>query len=120
MGKIYTGYFAGIRNYPSGVLIIGITRFKPEYFKGINLESLAPSANLLRQYKNKEIDNFIFKQKYIQEIEDRGFVAKSVRQILEEIAGNRDIILCCYEKPSEFCHRHILAEWLGGVEEYKI
>jgi hypothetical protein len=24
-----------------------------------------------------------------------------------------DIILLCYEKPNEFCHRHLVANWLS-------
>ena len=31
---------------------------------------------------------------------------------LKDAAGDRDIYLLCYEKPSDFCHRHIVAEWL--------
>ena len=36
---------------------------------------------------------------------------------LEDISqkhNNADIVLVCYEKQSDFCHRHILAEWLGS------
>ena len=34
-----------------------------------------------------------------------------------------DVILLCYEKPKEFCHRHILAEYLNryynlDIQEY--
>ena len=27
--------------------------------------------------------------------------------------GENDIALICYEKPSDFCHRHLVAEWLN-------
>ena len=27
---------------------------------------------------------------------------------------NADIVLVCYEKKGDFCHRHILTEWLGS------
>jgi len=36
---------------------------------------------------------------------------------LEQISQGRDIILCCYEKPEDFCHRKILADWLSDVVE---
>ena len=31
---------------------------------------------------------------------------------------NFHIALICYEKPSEFCHRHLVADWLKeyGIE----
>lgn len=28
-------------------------------------------------------------------------------------ANGKDIALICYEKPSDFCHRHLVAEWLN-------
>lgn len=27
--------------------------------------------------------------------------------------GENDIVLICYEKPSDFCHRQLVAEWLN-------
>jgi len=117
VARIYTSYFANWRNFPTDALALGITRFKPDYWDKVNIENLAPSESLLRQYRNKQIDEYMFKCKYFQEIEDRGYTPKFVRDSLNEVAKGRDIILCCYEKPSDFCHRHLLAEWLGNVEE---
>ena len=109
--KIYTSYFGNWRNFPEGSLEIAVTRFPP---KGVvlNLRALAPSEDLLRQWKNKEIDEFVFKHKYITELEDRGLTPNGVKELFAGITEKRDIILCCYERPDEFCHRHILAEWL--------
>lgn len=59
----------------------------------------------------------MFKHKYITELEDRGLTPNGVKELLRTITSHRDIVLCCYEKPGDFCHRHILAEWLGDVEE---
>lgn len=117
MARIYTSYFANWRNFPTDALAFGITRFKPSYWDKVNIENLAPSESLLRQYRNKQIDEYMFRRKYFQEIEDRGYTPKFVRDSLNEVAKGRDIILCCYEKPDDFCHRHLLAEWLGNVEE---
>ena len=36
-----------------------------------------------------------------------------VKSIVEKVAKNRDIILCCYEKPGDFCHRHLVAQVLN-------
>ena len=39
------------------------------------------------------------------------------------MAGTEDIALVCYEKPGDFCHRHLVADWLNEAgyqcEEYK-
>ena len=117
MGKIYTSYFANWRNFPTNAVAIGITRYKPEYWEKPNIEKLAPGPELLRQYRNNYIDEYMFKRIYIQELENRGLTPTFVRQALNEVAKDRDIVLCCYEAPGDFCHRHILAEWLGDVKE---
>ena len=42
---------------------------------------------------------------------------------LAEKSQDEDIVLICYEKPGDFCHRHLVANWLRHqgypVEEYK-
>ena len=38
---------------------------------------------------------------------------------IEMLSGGKDDALCCYEKPGDFCHRHILAKWITentGIE----
>lgn len=47
-------------------------------------------------------------------------VRDRVVRMLEIVAeAPRDrIILLCYEKPSSFCHRHLVAEWLGDCKEF--
>lgn len=51
--KIYTSYFANWRNFPKEAKVLGITRFPPKGGKFDNEPSLAPSEELLREYKNK-------------------------------------------------------------------
>lgn len=107
---IYTSYFGNYKNFPAEGYIIGVTRWPPGDVE--NCIDLAPSEKLLRQFKNKEIDEFIFKLKYINELNQLN--KEKYRKYLfdlEQVYHN--IILCCYEKSNEFCHRHILAEWLN-------
>lgn len=46
-----------------------------------------------------------------------------VVKMIEQLSGGRDCALLCYEKPGDFCHRHLIADWLNkslgiGVEEF--
>lgn len=34
------------------------------------------------------------------------------RMIYSFNVGESDICLVCYEKPDDFCHRHLVAQWL--------
>ena len=42
--------------------------------------------------------------------------------VRKQYVKNKDIALVCYEKPSDFCHRHLVAKWLKengyNVEEW--
>ena len=49
--------------------------------------------------------------------------AKQVYDDLERLSNGRDCVLLCYEKSSDFCHRHLVADWLSkqlniSVEEF--
>lgn len=49
----------------------------------------------------------------------------SIVEKIRRLSQGKDCALLCYEKPGEFCHRHILADWLNkelnaGIEEYDV
>ena len=114
---IYTSYFANYRKFPPGARIMRISRYAHPRLNSIDLSILAPSAGLLREYKNKLVDEDEYTRKYLEELRqlDKEAVKRKLWQ-LEEQYG--DIVLCCYEKKGSFCHRHILADWLDmGIEE---
>lgn len=113
---IYTSYFGNRNNFPKNAYVIGITRF-PHAGIQENWDVLAPSAKLLKQFKNKEIDEFVFKIKFLEQLKlvDKDYTIELLK-LTEDYWGN--VILCCYEKKGDFCHRHIVAEWLDiGIEE---
>ena len=114
---IYTSYFANRYKFPQNAKIISIARYAPIYFKGTCWDVLAPSKELLYQYKYSGIDEEEYTNQYLKELQQRN--KEAVRQALwqlEDQYGN--VILCCYEKKNNFCHRHILAEWLDiGIKE---
>jgi len=40
------------------------------------------------------------------------YIFSRLRERLAGVDTDR-IILLCYEKPADFCHRHIVADWLN-------
>lgn len=119
---MYTGYFAMIKKYLQSdpeLIPVAITRFTPSWFKGPTYLPLAPSSDLLLQYKDKRINV----DQYVKEYNSYIYTLDPI-SILCELSqyGNLDkIVLCCYEKSGEFCHRHLLARWLSDlifIEEY--
>ena len=117
---IYTGYFAKLKTYiEAGLTPISISRWPPNWFEGEKCSALAPPVELLKGYKTGKINEEQYKQIYLSDL-DR----TDIRTVLDYIAKGRDIVLCCYEKPDAFCHRHVLAEYVTDkynipISEYK-
>lgn len=116
--KIYTSYYKNINFLKAhDVVPVGISRFEPSYI-GINIFELSPSADLLMKYKNDKDKSY-----YIKEF-GRQLSLVNIQEItdaLEKISSdndNKDIALCCYEMPDEFCHRHLVAKFLMENTEY--
>lgn len=108
--KIYTGYFAQLKKYQElGLTPVSIARWSPKWFSGYVLKDLAPSEDLLNGYKAGKVSIEEYKRQYLQHLETVKW--SKVLHRLEEIAPD-GVILCCYEKPNDFCHRHILSEYM--------
>lgn len=107
---IYTSYFANWRKFPEGAFVLGVTRHPPKGTTN-NWALLSPSDILLRDYKANKISEHIYTRRYLKELEprDRNKIIETLRD-LEQRYGI--VVLCCYEKKGDFCHRQILADWL--------
>lgn len=123
--NIYTGYFAHTKTYEkAGLIPVSIARWSPKWYEGLKELSLAPPENLLKQYKgNNPPSDEEYKRIYLENL-----TVDSVRQALYRIkdkANNKDVVLMCYEKPDDLCHRHILSEYIKKylqiwVEEFDV
>ena len=118
---IYTSYFAKISKLPSNITPITICGKAPEWYKGIQYKKLAPKWSFFSEWK-KTHDN----EYYIEHFNKEVLMPLNANDVIKELyalAGNEDIVLICYEKPDDFCHRHLVAEWLTShgypVEEYQ-
>lgn len=131
--RIYTSYFANIKTLEeNNIYPVGICNKVPQFFENPNLESVAPSNSILYEYKNSaqtDADREHYKERYINEILCAyRFHPEYLTERLEYFSSqedDKDIALVCYERPEDFCHRHILAEWLNErlgdkyiIEEY--
>lgn len=105
--KIYTSYFANSRALgKAGVLQISIARYSPKWFYGPRYTDVAPTGYMLSSACSHE--------EYLKKYDEilRRLNPEQVVGAIAGIANGRDVALCCYEKPGDFCHRHLLAEWL--------
>ena len=77
---------------------------------GSELDIVAPSSHILRQYHEGLIDWAEFSQLYRAELGSLN--PGEVVSIIDDLVWGNDVCLLCYEAMGKQCHRHILAEWL--------
>ena len=114
--RIYTSYFGNSKKLQqAGIKVIGIALYPPRWFYGISLKQVSPTKSILFAKDETQED-------YIRRYKAEVLAPQDMRQFLKAVeaaGGGQDVALCCYEKPGDFCHRHILAEWIKektGVE----
>lgn len=116
--KIYTSYFANLKNLEKDDIVpIGICCYSPKWFKGPNLRAIAPSPDILEKCKSSHAE---YEKRYRTEVLSLFKDANILLERISFISGGKDAALCCYEKPSDFCHRHILAKWLEEQTGIKV
>lgn len=116
--KIYTSYFANLKNLEKDDIVpIGICCYPPKWFKGPNLRAIAPSPDILEKCKSSHAE---YDKRYRTEVLSLFKDANILLERISFISGGKDAVLCCYEKPSDFCHRHILAKWLEEQTGIKV
>ena len=120
---VYTSYFAKTAklNKDENILIC-ISRYIPKWVDKdsmLHLISLAPSEQLLKDYKANKVTEEQYKEQYIKSLDENiglGNLLNYFKEIEQDsIKNNIDVYLICYEAPDKFCHRHLLADLLKDV-----
>lgn len=117
---IYTGYYAKLKYYTKvGLVPFAISGKVPDFYKGERIKDFAPRFEMFQRWKNKEISNEWYVKEYKEYLETLD--KEEVRKFFDSLAeDNVEAILLCYEKPGDFCHRHIIADWLEVNFGYKV
>ena len=118
MDKIYTSYFANLRNLPDNVCSISICGKAPDWYKGIQYKALAPKYWFFKKYK-EDGDAEFYTLAFQKDVCDALNVSTTLLD-LQKLAGDKIPCLLCYEKPGDFCHRHIVAEWIKNNSNIKV
>lgn len=130
---IYTSYFGNINKIretlgENNYVLISICGKAPDWYvnnNGLEYKKLAPKYDFFMRWKESGDNNY-----YISEFNERVLKALNANEVLNALykKANLDInndskyiILLCYEKPGDFCHRHLVSKWFNengiGCEE---
>lgn len=113
---IYTSYFAKLKSLPENIIPISICGKAPDWYKGLQYKKLAPKYGFFMEWK-KNHDNDYYIKCFNEQVLDKLNALTVMRDLIDLVNSTEDhigkeIALICYEKPSDFCHRHLVAEWL--------
>ena len=113
--RIYTSYFGNYRKLAAAnVKMICVALGKPRFYNAPQIIEVAPRRYMLddkwtyEEYTNMYLNDVLAKVN-----------PQELIQTIQRLSEGKDVALCCYEKPGDFCHRHILAKWLTektGIE----
>lgn len=125
---IYTSYFAKLNSLPDDIIPISICGKVPDWYVGLQYKKLAPKYDFFIKWK-KDHDNESYIKYYIKCFNEQVLDKLNAAEVLLDLSsimldlGKTDVCLVCYERPEDFCHRHLVADWLNknGIqcEEYK-
>ena len=75
--------------------------------------SLYPPLELLRAYRNKEMDFAALGEEYRTNLDQKLLVDIGLKRFVNRLPGLGDVTLLCFERGDEPCHRRVAAQWLA-------
>lgn len=118
--RIYTTYFANLRNVPENSVVVSIAQFSP---RGINIpcfKDLAPTPELLTAYKKGQVDEQAYTNIFMQQLANLPNLAQIKAHLAKYTADqDKSLVFVCYEGKGKFCHRHLVAQFFSefGIKE---
>ena len=115
---IRQGYFAKHRTYPTDELKICVSHSWPRFVKRdqmTHMPALAPSKQLLQDYKKKQITWTQYTERFTAEM-DTDQASTALLELMLKSNHGENIRLLCFEKALDReCHRFLLLEMLGEM-----
>ncbi len=119
---IYTSYFAKLKSLPDNIIPVSICGKSPDWYTGLQYKKLAPKYDFFMKWKENH-DNDYYIKCFNEKVLNKTNILTVLRDLIDltnavENHVGKDICLICYEKPGDFCHRHLVADWLtkNGIE----
>ena len=123
---IYTSYFAKLRFLPENIVPVSICGKAPDWYTGAEYKKLAPKYGFFMEWKRTGDNNYYikcFKEQVLDKLSYISVVNHLQLMLPYDMRVDMDsdvaintkyhVALICYEKPTDFCHRHLVADWLN-------
>lgn len=121
--EIRSGYFSRVNAYKElGYLPVSVSRSVPKGYKELSWGAVAPSWALLNNFKLGNISWEEYSSEYLEGLKTVSGVVEKLQSYIDiaEENGNLGIILLCWEKSDQNCHRRLLANYLTQLTGHPI
>lgn len=117
--KVYTFYYSKAKYLdPNKYCFVQVSVSKPDWFKHDTtlLESVCPNWDIVNMYKEGLLSQDDYRVIYNEQLSklDKSALLSQLEELCDK-SGKDNIVLLCWEKSQDFCHRHLLIEWLIGT-----
>ena len=109
---IYTSYFSSHKYNPEGG--VSISRWC-SFWKGPTFKELVPSERLITWWKSlpKAVQELPEARAHYEQVYREETLSRlNPAEVADKLEG---MVLLCFEKSTDFCHRHIVADWLRAA-----
>lgn len=111
--NIYTSYFAKVKQLQESGFnnLVCVAGYAPKFFYDTPnarfYPDLAPRKEWFWEWKNGHLSNDWYMEKYNETVLSK----LNPEKVVEDLGDNA--VMLCYEKPGDFCHRHLVADWIA-------
>jgi uncharacterized protein YeaO (DUF488 family) len=106
--QIFTSYYANRELQKGDYTLVGISIGKNRWAKvDAYLTDIAPTWDMVKMTNQN-----VYREAYFERLNTLD--VNNLKKILEHLSSNKPIVLLCYEnlqKPGQWCHRTMFAEW---------
>ena len=115
---LYTTNFANLKKLPDNIIPIAICAKSPDWYNGLEYKKLAPKYEFFIKWKETgDADQYIkcYFEQVLEKLNQREVYCE-LRALVNNspLNSRKDMALVCYESPDEFCHRHLVRDWLNS------
>lgn len=143
---LYTSYFGKLKAMERAAVVTGevffpaaICRYPPKCYNSAVMKELSPTPSILWEYKNSMLPERKRQERYTKRFESEVLGRLSIEEVIGKLVNTLPfeakavlheegvpiwesktvhIVLLCFEKAGDFCHRSLVADWLSrGIRE---
>ena len=121
--KLYTSYFAKVKQLQEMGFdnLRCVAGYAPKFFHDLPNAHFMPDLAPRKLWWQYWHDNHLPNMFYVEQYNNTVLSKLDPNEVVKKLGDGA--VMLCYEKPGEFCHRHIIADWITkntGVEVEEI